>query len=196
MTPAKFAESWRPLVPRIPYRVYIDEAGDRGWGGRASPIFVLSAVMLPEAGTDKLRETLDEINNALGKPGGTVVHWAQNIKTHSQRKFVSSRIAGTDVTLTNVVVLKQELIGSGTQTDRDLRPGTQARREPPGRHFLTPPLLRSGEPERLTEHQLGAAPPGAARPFFAARSSRAEQSVGRRGAPVRERRSAAKSKPR
>lgn len=103
-------------MPRTPYRIYIDEAGDRGWGGRASPVFVLSAVILPEADSDALRSVLDEINAALGKPPGTVLHWASNIKAHSQRKYVSARLSETDITLANVVVLKQVLMGSGTQS--------------------------------------------------------------------------------
>lgn len=96
------------------FRVYVDEAGDRGWGGRSSPVFVLSAVMAPESERVQLLNALDSINASLAKPRNTVLHWAQNVKQHSQRKLVARTIAAAPLTLTNVVVMKSALIGSGT----------------------------------------------------------------------------------
>jgi hypothetical protein len=32
----------RDAMAKDLYRVYVDETGERGWGGRASPIFVAS----------------------------------------------------------------------------------------------------------------------------------------------------------
>ena len=62
----------RPL-----FRVYVDETGDRGWGGRASPIFVVSAVIVRDGQERELVGVLDRINESLGKPPHTVLHWAE-----------------------------------------------------------------------------------------------------------------------
>src|ERR1039457_2325223 len=50
------------------YRVYVDETGDRGWGGRASPIFVVSAVIVKDGRHNELLRGLDQINSDLKKP--------------------------------------------------------------------------------------------------------------------------------
>lgn len=96
------------------YRAYVDETGDRGWGGRSSPIFVVSAIIVPDGYETRLVEALDRINATLKKPAGTVLHWAENVKTHPQRKYVAGELAGLDMTVASVVVLKQPLTGSGT----------------------------------------------------------------------------------
>jgi hypothetical protein len=96
------------------FRVYVDEAGDRGWGGRSTPTFVLSAVIVRDEERDGLRATLDGINRDLGKPPSTVLHWAENVKQHSQRKHAARQLAATPATISNVVVLKEAMIGSGT----------------------------------------------------------------------------------
>jgi Protein of unknown function (DUF3800) len=96
------------------YRVYVDETGDRGWGGRASPIFVASAVIVENGEVKQLTDALDAINSTLGKPLGTVLHWAENVKEHSQRKVVARELATTPAVITNAVVMKQPLMGSGS----------------------------------------------------------------------------------
>jgi hypothetical protein len=106
----------RTNLPRAPelFRTYVDEAGDRGWGGRASPTFVLSAVTVRDTEADALRAMRDQICIDLGKPTSTVLHWAENIKQHSQRKHVARLIAASPATVSNVIVLKQAMVGSGT----------------------------------------------------------------------------------
>ena len=96
------------------YRVYVDETGDRGWGGRASPIFVISAVIVRDGVEGSLAAALDTINSTLKKPPGTVLHWAENVKTHPQRKFVIRQLAALDMTVTSVAVFKAPLMGSGS----------------------------------------------------------------------------------
>ncbi len=96
------------------FRVYVDETGDRGWGGRSSPIFVVSAVIVPNGYEARLAEALDRINATLKKPAGTVLHWAENVKTHSQRKYVAGELAALDMTVASVIVLKESLTESGT----------------------------------------------------------------------------------
>ena len=48
------------------FRVYVDEAGDRGWGSRSSEVFVLAAVVVPDDEDSALRGILDGINEAIG----------------------------------------------------------------------------------------------------------------------------------
>ncbi len=60
----------------------------------------------------RVSEALDAINAALRKPPGTVLHWAENVKTHPQRKHVVRELAALDVTISSVVVFKAPLMGS------------------------------------------------------------------------------------
>ncbi|MBA3655584.1 MAG: DUF3800 domain-containing protein [Actinobacteria bacterium] len=96
------------------FRVYVDESGDRGWGGRASEVFVVSAVITPDDEDAALRQKLSAVNKGLGRPASTVLHWAANVKTHAQRKFVAKSLSETDAVFTNVVVVKNSLIGTGS----------------------------------------------------------------------------------
>lgn len=103
------------VLQRTPYVVYVDEAGDRGWGGRSSPVFALSAVIVKQADDRALREMLDAVNGAMNQPPGRVLHWAENIREHSDRKMVATRLAGLPATFVNIVLCKDSLLGSGTK---------------------------------------------------------------------------------
>jgi Protein of unknown function (DUF3800) len=99
---------------RTPYDVYVDEAGDRGWGGLSSPVFVLSAVVVKRIDDVALRAGLLGINTAMSRPVGNVLHWAQNLREHSDRKFVAGELARLPADFINVVVCKDSLMGSGS----------------------------------------------------------------------------------
>jgi hypothetical protein len=99
---------------RTLYRVYVDEAGDRGWGGRSSDVFVLAAVVLQDSVDRDARTRLAKINEAFGRSPHAGLHWADNIREHAQRKFVAREVAATDCVLLAVVVHKTCLIGTGT----------------------------------------------------------------------------------
>lgn len=94
------------------YRVCVDETGDRGWGGRSSPVFVASAVIIKDGTEQQLLQALDRINTTLKKPAGTVLHWAENVKAHPQRKYVTRELAALDMTISSVIVFKK-VTGSG-----------------------------------------------------------------------------------
>jgi hypothetical protein len=94
------------------YRVYIDEAGDRGWGGRSSETFVVSAVIVKDADDKAVRQSVDQLSSQLGKSPGTVLHWAENVRTHTSRKHCAREIAKLPVTLANVVIVKNSLVAS------------------------------------------------------------------------------------
>jgi hypothetical protein len=96
------------------YRVYIDEAGDRGWGGRSSETFVVSAVIVKDADDKAVRQSVDQLSSQLGKSPGTVLHWAENVRTHTSRKHCAREIAKLPVTLANVVIVKNSLMGQGS----------------------------------------------------------------------------------
>jgi Protein of unknown function (DUF3800) len=96
------------------YRVYVDETGDRGWGGSSSPIFVMSAVIVRDEDVPELKALRDRICARLGKPTTTTLHWAENVKAHSARKFVAGQLAGAPMAVTNVAVIKESMMGSGT----------------------------------------------------------------------------------
>jgi hypothetical protein len=103
------------IVRRELYRVFVDETGDRGWGSKSSDIFVLSAIIVRDSDVPRLQVALDHINNTLGKPSGTTLHWAENIKTHEQRKFVARTLGTIPMTITNVIVMKRHIDSSTTR---------------------------------------------------------------------------------
>lgn len=98
---------------REPYFVYVDEAGDRGWGGRSSPFFVVAAVVVRGSDDPMLRSLLDKINADLGKPGGHILHWAENIRDHAQRKHVARLLNTAPMTCVAVLLDKESLMGRG-----------------------------------------------------------------------------------
>jgi hypothetical protein len=97
------------------YRVFVDETGDRGWGSKSSDIFVLSAIVVRDRDVSRLEAALHHINSTLGKPPATTLHWAENIKTHEQRKMVARTLGAIPMTITNVIVMKRHLEPSTTR---------------------------------------------------------------------------------
>ncbi len=58
-----------------------------------------------------------KINADLGKPAGTTLHWAENIKDHAQRKMVARTLGELPITITNVVVMKRHVNSTNTRLD-------------------------------------------------------------------------------
>lgn len=102
-------------MPEELYRVFVDETGDRGWGVKSSDIFVLSAIVVRDRDTPQLQAALDQINATLQKPPGTTLHWAENIKSHDQRKMVARTLGALPITITNVIVMKRHVDSSKTR---------------------------------------------------------------------------------
>lgn len=97
-------------MPRRLYRVYVDESGHRSLNINSSPFFVLAAVMVRDSRDRDLRNFRDGICVDLGKPTKTTLHWAENIKKHDQRKFVSASLGALDyVRVSYVIVDKQSV---------------------------------------------------------------------------------------
>lgn len=106
---------------RSRFYVYVDEAGDRGWGRAASPVFVLSAVIVKAVQDTALRAALNSINVGLERPPTRELHWAENLRPHATRKHVARQIASLPLVLANVVVCKDSLVKSGTALDDPAR---------------------------------------------------------------------------
>ena len=82
-------------IQRIPFKCYVDEAGDEGLGTLSSPWFILSAVIVRD---DDERTTMDYEQEALkqiwidyGKPPPKNIHWCK--RTHSQKLNIAKLIA-------------------------------------------------------------------------------------------------------
>jgi len=90
------------------YRVYVDEAGDRGLSAGASIHFVVSAVIVADSNDATVRHELAGTRSALGRGPGHVLHFQK--LTHSHRLKAAQDLAGFSIaTVTNVVIHKNLL---------------------------------------------------------------------------------------
>jgi hypothetical protein len=70
-------------VDRLLYRVNVDVAGGRGWGGRSRRVFVVSAMIVSDHHDAELRRAFEGINKAFGPeavitaPGAHAAHLEQ-----------------------------------------------------------------------------------------------------------------------
>ncbi|MGE5283230.1 MAG: DUF3800 domain-containing protein [Chloroflexota bacterium] len=91
------------------YRVYVDEAGDRGISPASDRHFVVSAVIVEDAHDAEVRTQLAALRKALRRHPGHVLHFVKF--SHSQRLKAAQDIAGFPIaTIVNVVIHK-DLIG-------------------------------------------------------------------------------------
>lgn len=91
------------------YRVYVDEAGDRGVSAASDCHFVVSAIIVPDSSDAQLRAELAELRAALKRHPGHVLHFVKF--SHSQRLKAVQDVARFSIaTIANVVVHK-DLIG-------------------------------------------------------------------------------------
>ncbi len=89
-------------------RAYVDESGDRGTSPTATDFFVMAAVVVDDTHRPAVQGRLASIRHHLGKPPGTVLHFASNIKEHGARVYVCQELGSLgDVTITNVVMCKR-----------------------------------------------------------------------------------------
>jgi hypothetical protein len=95
-----------PVTPKPLYRIYVDETGDRGFSAGSSPYFILAALIVRDGDEAAVRASRNQLVADLIKPPGTVLHWAQNIKSHSDRKFTATCLGSYPVELSYVIVDK------------------------------------------------------------------------------------------
>jgi Protein of unknown function (DUF3800) len=96
-------------VPKRRFHVFVDETGERSLRPRTKPVFAVSAVIVPDTHVRASHALLDRLNADLGKPPGTTLHWAKNVKQHHQRKHVAEALARAHLGVTNVLVVKGAL---------------------------------------------------------------------------------------
>lgn len=93
------------------FRVYIDEAGDRGHHPASSMHFVVSAVVVPDTHDAVVRGQLTALRTALGRQPSHTLHFRK--LTHSQKLKACQDIAASSIaTITNVVMVKPRLAGT------------------------------------------------------------------------------------
>ena len=88
------------------WRVYIDEAGDRGISDAATAHFVVSAVVVRDVSQQTARKELASLRQVLGRHPGHVLHFQKF--SHAQRLKAVQDLAGFSVdTISNVILCKR-----------------------------------------------------------------------------------------
>jgi len=85
------------------WRIYIDEAGDRGISARSSAHFVVSAVIVRDDRDRDARDELTTLRIAMGRQPGQVLHFQKF--SHSQRLKAVQDLAASSVDAVASVVL-------------------------------------------------------------------------------------------
>lgn len=91
------------------YRVYVDEAGDRGVSAASDRHFVVSAVIIDDAFDAKVRTRLAALRDVLRRHPGHVLHFVKF--SHSQRLKAAQDIASFPIAAIVNVVIHKDLIG-------------------------------------------------------------------------------------
>jgi hypothetical protein len=95
------------------YRVYVDEAGDRGMSTASSEHFMVSAIIVADALDSHTRGQLAALRQVLGRKPGQVLHF-RNL-THGQKVKATQDINSSSVAaITNVIICKRHLQGAGS----------------------------------------------------------------------------------
>lgn len=96
------------------YRVYVDEAGDRGIARRSCCHFVVSAVVVADDDDAVLRSHLAKLRSELGRHPGQVLHFVKF--SHSQRLKAVQEIASSSLAAIINVIVHKDLIGQPLPT--------------------------------------------------------------------------------
>ena len=91
------------------YRVYVDEAGDRGISAASNRHFVVSAAIVADVSDALVRAQLAELRTSLKRHPGHVLHFVKF--SHSQRLKAVQDIAGFSIASIVNVVIHKDLIG-------------------------------------------------------------------------------------
>lgn len=98
------------------YRVYVDEAGDRGVSPTSDRHFVVSAVIVPDAADRIVRSELAELRQSLCRHPAHVLHFVKF--NHSERLKAVQDVANFSfATIANVVVRKDRIHRPHRRTD-------------------------------------------------------------------------------
>lgn len=97
---------------------FIDESGQRGHTDKASPHFLLSAVVVRDRNLPLVATLLEQLRGELKRPAGTYLTW-KNMRSHSERLHIAQTI-GSQVWLKTITVVacKQHLPPSAMTVDQ------------------------------------------------------------------------------
>lgn len=87
----------------MPWRVYVDEAGDRGIAQRSSRHFVMSAVIVKDGDDSAVRAELSAMRAALGRDPAHVLHFQKF--SHAQRLKACQDLCGSRLSCVTSVIL-------------------------------------------------------------------------------------------
>lgn len=96
------------------YRVYVDEAGDRGISKRSDCHFVVSAIVVADEHDAEVRKQLASLRADLGRGEGHTLHFVKF--SHSQRLKAVQDIAGSSVASIVNVIIHKDLLGQPLPT--------------------------------------------------------------------------------
>jgi hypothetical protein len=72
---------------------FVDEIGDRGYTGKSSEYFAMSAVIFPVSFQQKVKDCIADIKGKLGINIKTPLHWRAHCHRHDVRKYVAGEIS-------------------------------------------------------------------------------------------------------
>lgn len=100
---------------------YVDETGDRGIVGKASPIFGMSAVLVTDSSGQALREAVKQLRADFGIAPGRVMSSKDHTKTHSRRLRAAQVLSGVpDIKIIYVYCEKSQVKAGSYTQNRDL----------------------------------------------------------------------------
>jgi len=100
-------------------RAYIDETGDRGINGSASPYFSFAAVLIADEHESDMRAAMSRLRRELKCPLGKALHWKDHVKVYPRRQYVASILAQLDGMKIVYVVVEKAAIPAHAGMRRD-----------------------------------------------------------------------------
>lgn len=99
--------------------VYVDETGDPGAPGpesKASPIFGMACLLVPEARQVALRDAIQRLRDDFNIPDSSVFSWKSHLATHEKRKHAAAVLgAVSDIRVLYVYADKSAITGQYVQ---------------------------------------------------------------------------------
>lgn len=87
---------------------YIDETGDRGSSGNASPIFGMAAVVVEDTAERAMREALRQLRKDCATPEERPLSWKESLKTHERRKRAAALLSQVTAGVKVIYVCNQK----------------------------------------------------------------------------------------
>jgi hypothetical protein len=109
---------WGVGCRAVSLHAFLDEAGDRSHGAKATDHFVMAAVVLDASDLTAASQMLSRLRTDLGRRPTDPLHW-RNLKSHSQRLHAAQIVGDFEkLTVSSVVVCKR-LLSEAPIRDQD-----------------------------------------------------------------------------